>query len=330
MSRTWMRSGARVPFLTVALGQLLVVAALIPAGHAQERSGSLAGVAKWGYQLQVPKVERIHSSPHDLVVVDYSKDGSDEGAFKPAELERMQNRPGGGRRLVLCYLSIGEAETYRGYWQWYWGGKWYSNWLGWFLAPSWVGPENKDWGGNFAVRYWQPGWQKLILGADGAIERIIAAGFDGVYLDKIDSSIEAIARKRPTARDDMRAFVRLIAEKGRSARPGFLVVPQNGEELLEDDAYVRVIDGIGKEDLLFGEFKEKQANPETVVLRRTELLKRAGAAGKTVLAVEYLDDAEAIAQSRTRLEGLGFVPYFGDRELRTLRYGDLPETAKTQ
>ena len=194
--------------------------------------------------------------------------------------------------------------------------------------PSWLGPENRDWRGNYAVRYWDDGWQRRIIGPGGYLERIVEAGFDGIYLDKIDSSIESIAKARPTARTDMREFVRRIAEKGRAQRPGFLVVPQNGEELLADDDYVAIIDGIGKEDLLYGEFDEKKANPERTVREREAMLERATAKGKTVLAVEYLDDADRIASARKRLEDLGFVPYFADRPLATLRYGDLPGTAR--
>jgi cysteinyl-tRNA synthetase len=296
--------------------------------RAAERHGPLAEVKRWGYQLQRPRIERIAAGPHDLVVIDYSRDGSDEGAFTSAEVARMQARPDGGKRILLAYLSIGEAESYRDYWRWYWGGKWYSRPVGWLFAPSWLGPENRNWRGNFAVRYWDKDWQRRIVGPGGYLERIVAGGFDGVYLDKTDSSIEAIAKSRPSAREDMRDLVRRIADKAREQRPGFLVVPQNGEELLVDEAYVELIDGIGKEDLLYGEFKEKEANPENVVERRAALLARAIAKGKTVLAVEYLDDPDRIAAARARLEGLGFVPYFADRPLATLRYGDLPETAR--
>ena len=316
--------------LMPVLAVLAIVGGECYPASAERRSGPLAHVKRWGYQLQNADVERIAASPHDLVVIDYSRDGSDEGAFKPAEIARMKTGPNGGRRLVLAYLSIGEAETYRDYWRWYWGGKWYSRPIGWLLAPSWLGPENRDWRGNFAVRYWDEDWQRRIVGPGGYLERIAAAGFDGVYLDKIDSSIEAIAKSRTTARDDMRELVRRIAETGRGRKPEFLIVPQNGEELLADPAYVPLIDGIGKEDLLYGEVKEKRANPVDAVARRSALLAKATAAGKTVLAVEYLDDAERIASARERLEQLGFVPYFADRELKTLRYGDLPGTARQQ
>ncbi len=51
----------------------------------------------------------------------------------------------------------------------------------------------------------------------------------------------------------MIAFVTKLAAHARGRKPGFLVVPQNGEELLTDAGYRAVIDGIGKEDILYGE-----------------------------------------------------------------------------
>ena len=77
-----------------------------------------------------------------------------------------------GRRIVLSYLSIGEAEKYRYYWKWYWG------WLfGWF-APAWRDRQNTEWRGNYAVRYWEPSWQDIIFaGNNSYLDRIIKAGF---------------------------------------------------------------------------------------------------------------------------------------------------------
>ena len=212
MSRAAM-SDARQPMVwpTLLLAVLALTVATATCAMAEGRAGRLAHVKRWGYQLQSTSVERIAASPHDLVVIDYSRDGSDEGAFKPGEIARMKAREDGDKRIVLAYLSIGEAETYRDYWRWYWGGRWYSRPLGWLFAPSWLGPENRDWRGNFAVRFWDRDWQQRIVGPGGYLERIVAAGFDGVYLDKIDSSIEAIAASRPSARDDMRELVRRIA-----------------------------------------------------------------------------------------------------------------------
>lgn len=284
------------------------------------RTERFAAAKSWGYQLQHPTVQRLSQAPYDVIVIDYSKDGSGGAEFKPEEVKALKRKPDGGERIVLAYMSIGEAETYRFYWDWKWGGTWYGKITSLFFAPSWLGPENAVWGGNFAVRYWDEGWQRVVIGEGGYLDRIVAAGFDGVYLDKIDSCLEAIAKGRPSARDDMRTFVRRIAEAGRKKSPGFLVVPQNGEELLDDPGYVAVIDGMGKEDLLFGEFKEQAANPADLIQRRVGMIAPLVTARKPVLAVEYIDDASTIARTLETLTGFGYLPHFADRDLAHMRF----------
>jgi cysteinyl-tRNA synthetase len=81
-------------------------------------------------------------------------------------------------RLVIAYMSIGEAEDYRYYWQ-----------PGWNSAPpGWLLGENPQWEGNYLVEYWDAQWQDIIFGSDDSyLGRILNCGFDGVYLDKIDS-----------------------------------------------------------------------------------------------------------------------------------------------
>ncbi|MFK5973518.1 MAG: endo alpha-1,4 polygalactosaminidase [Flavobacteriaceae bacterium] len=75
-------------------------------------------------------------------------------------------------------MSIGEAEDYRYYWQ----SEWNTN------KPDWLEVVNPDWPGNFKVKYWNTEWKALILGDKNAyLDKIIAADFDGVYLDIIDA-----------------------------------------------------------------------------------------------------------------------------------------------
>jgi cysteinyl-tRNA synthetase len=63
----------------------------------------------------------------------------------------------------------------------YWGKDWRPG------RPTFLGPEDPQWKHNFAVRYWEPGWQAVLLGGEGSyLSRVVAAGFDGVYLDKVD------------------------------------------------------------------------------------------------------------------------------------------------
>lgn len=184
-------------------------------------------------------------------------------------------------------------------------------------APSWLSDENPSWRGNFLVKYWDEQWQNIIFGSPTAyLDKIIDAGFDGVYLDKIDSN-DDWQKTRPTAERDMVAFVAKLATYARQRKPGFLIVPQNGEELLEYPDYVKVIDAIAKEDLLFGggSRKDGEPNPRPEILKSVKHLKKALAAGKKVLAVEYLSDLDLIIQARKRLMGVGFVPYFARRAL---------------
>ena len=121
-------------------------------------------------------VESVAATNYDVVIMDlFFNDGT---AFTAAEVERLKYKANGGKRLVICYMSIGEAEDYRYYWQ--------SSWKR--HKPSWLARENPSWPGNYKVRYWCSEWQELICGAgDSYLNRILSAGFDGVYLDIVDA-----------------------------------------------------------------------------------------------------------------------------------------------
>lgn len=132
-----------------------------PGAFGDDRAGFLAALA---------------ATDFDLVLVDlFFNDGA---ALTPAEVAALKTKAGGGRRPVVAYLSIGEAEDYRYYWQPEWA----------VSPPAWLGEENPDWPGNYKVDYWHPGWQSVIRGGAGSyLQRILDAGFDGVYLDLIDA-----------------------------------------------------------------------------------------------------------------------------------------------
>ena len=353
----------------------------------------LTGVTSWGYQLQNVDPAVIAKSPYDLVVIDYSRDGADEHRFRPEEVAQMQRKAPGGRRLVLAYLSIGEAEDYRIYWN----GAWVEpdleekaakaheaarekleselekaearnderaveridkelekladkvsqipRRLNSETAPPWLAEENEDWRSNFFVKYWEKGWQDLIFGNPQALlDKILAAGFDGVYLDRVDA-IYQFEDERPAAREDMVDFVVRLVEYARARNPAFLVVPQNGEELLRIPTYLGVIDAIAKEDLFYGTVSEpagkvrgkakskaaagrpqKQkmgqlTNTAKEVKTSVQLLEDASAAGLPVLVVEYLDERKAqglIADAKRKISNAGYVGYFGVRDLDQL------------
>jgi len=111
---------------------------------------------------------------HDLLVIDLF---TGDWTATADDLKRLKVKANGGRRLVLCYVSIGEAEDYRFYWQ-----------KGWKPGnPAFLGPENPQWKRNFAVKYWEPTWQAIFVGGkESYLSRVQAAGFDGIYLDRVD------------------------------------------------------------------------------------------------------------------------------------------------
>lgn len=121
-------------------------------------------------------INAVTATNYDLLLMDiFDKDGV---AFTTAEINQLKSKANGGTRLVICYMSIGEAEDYRYYWE-----------SGWKVGnPSFLDKENPNWKGNFKVRYWDKDWQKIIYGNDSSyLKKILDAGFDGVYLDIIDA-----------------------------------------------------------------------------------------------------------------------------------------------
>ena len=120
-------------------------------------------------------INEIKSTNYDLLITDLFINGT---ALTPSDLEQLREKANGGLRLLLCYMSIGEAENYRYYWN--------SDWI--TSPPSWLKAENPDWPGNYKVTYWEKGWQDIIFGNnDSYLKKILDAGFDGVYLDIIDA-----------------------------------------------------------------------------------------------------------------------------------------------
>jgi len=270
----------------------------------------LQRVNTWVYQLDLINAAAIAASGYDLAVVDYSADGSAASAFDSATLDLMKRKPDGSRRIVLAYMSIGEAEDYRFYWQAEWTR----------TPPTWLDAENPDWPGNYKVRFWDLGWQSVILGNPAAyLDHILAAGFDGVYLDIIDA-FEYYEDARPQAEREMVEFVRRIGSYGRARSPGgeFFVIPQNGERLLAHSEYLEAIDGVAKEDLFWGYDGVEAPTPQNERDFSVDFLERATDAGKIVMTVDYPDSADFVDGLYRQARALGFVPYSTVRDLDRL------------
>jgi cysteinyl-tRNA synthetase len=282
------------------------------AGMADERRKRIGAIHNSSYWLSSFELTGVVAAPHDLMVIDsdISANRTFEREFTPSEVARMKRRPDGSPRILLAYLSIGEAERYRPYWR----QAWYDP----STKPAWLGQENRRWAGNFAVQYWNPEWQQLIFGTpESYLDRVLAQGFDGIYLDRADAFFEW-QKSRPSARADMASFIARLSDHARARNPQFLVVLQNAEELLDEGPVLDAIDGIAKEDLLYGVRRAEESNKPDDVAWSVQLLQMAQRAGRKVLVVEYLKDPAKMAAAATRILEEGFVPYFAPRRLNCL------------
>jgi len=277
-----------------------------------DATGSLPGlpaVNDFLYQLQNLDLVAIGDTAYDLVVMDYSADGSDESAFTADQIAALKHSPG-GEKIVLAYMSIGEAENYRFYWQ----NSWTSG------KPAWLDTENPDWPGNYKVHYWDPEWQAIIYGSPGSyLDKIIAAGFDGVYLDIIDACSYYQDQGRDSAAQEMVDFVIGLANYARARRPGFLIFPQNAAELATDfPNYLAAVDGIGQEDVYYGYPNEGDPSPPNFLAEVEPYLDRFVAASKTVLVTAYTTDPAQTDDDYARAGARGYVPFVSVRALDQL------------
>ncbi len=127
------------------------------------------------YSIRQAFLSALAATDYDLIIIDYFYNQEE---FTPDEVALLKTKSNGGHRLVIAYMSIGEAEDYR----YYWDTDWNSH------PPSWLKEENPDWEGNYKVAYWDPGWQSIIFGnSEAYLDKILAKGFDGAYLDIIDA-----------------------------------------------------------------------------------------------------------------------------------------------
>lgn len=296
----------------------------------------LSSVTTWGYQLQNISVPDLVASDVDLVVIDYSSNGSDRERYTPAEIKAIKD----SGKLVLAYLSIGEAEDYRFYFRRSWVKRRQGKPCGVSLtddAPEWLDQPNREWCGNYKTRFWHRDWQRIIYGRTSGrqksyLDRILDAGFDGVYLDIVDGYEYWQSRrgkqKRASAPADMARFVIALSRYARERReqPNFIVVPQNGSGILDSlreplrTNYLAAIDGIGAEDTFFYG-TEDEDNALNVQEETLSNLRKFQEAGKSVLSVEYLTDVDLALSFRVHACTEGFLPYASVRGLDRLFAG---------
>ncbi|GEM_PF-6111122 len=243
-------------------------------------------ITSFVYQLQDADFEELLAQKVSLIVLDPNELGVEQVA-------QLQN----SGTIVLSYLSIGEAEKWREYWQ----EEWDAN------LPFWIG-ENQTPRESLVVKYWESEWQELTF---SRMDEILLLGYDGFVLDTVSTGYnywEGQGYNKTYTRDEMAKFVKLISAKAKDM--GKLIFVNNAGGLLDKEGYLDAIDGMTSEEAFYYEDAPAEWSVWDV-----ELLDKVIAAGKPVLAIDYSTKKELQCDFIEQAKEHGFVPFVTTVEL---------------
>ena len=250
-------------------------------------SDKLAGTKSWlcFYGEKLP----ADTSPYDLYVF------SSAGHPAIAPLKQMGKR-------VVGYISLGEVAKH---------DPLFSE----IESKKLLVDENENWPGSFRVRIGDRKWRKFVV--KKIIPRILDKGFDGVFMDTVDTA--DYLEKVKEIEGQVKGAIKLIKEI-RKKYPQLIMVLNNG--LFLTDEVGRQIDALVVESIYtLYDFKKKSYDMATEKWTEDRLVpvkKFQETFKKPVLSLDYLEasDKKDIAKVRREAMGQGFVPYISDIGLK--------------
>jgi cysteinyl-tRNA synthetase, unknown class len=262
-------------------------------------------IHNWVYWIDGPRLEDIAQSRFELAVIDYSADASARREFTRKQIDDLKHS--GCERRVIAYLSVGEAERHRYYWQPTWGPG----------DPEWIVSEEPGWAGDHRIHYWNPAWRRVVF---EYLDKILAQGFDGVFLDWV------ITYEEPHAAGHEHDMVNLVLDIARYARKrsplgeDFGVVVQNAEELgTRYPEYLKAVTGIAREEA-YVRATNRPTTPEERLAIESHLDRfRQSSRGGLVLTVDYADKRSLVNDAYSRARIKDYVPYVTDVRLNKMR-----------
>jgi uncharacterized protein (TIGR01370 family) len=277
---------------------LLLLLAILPACAHTPRAGgrSLETVHRWWIL--------IGSSPA-LDAIDWRNQARDSEMVVLSGDPRIPLTDLPRQTIRLGYLSVGEADPRRDYWNEV------------RSAPYLIEPD-PSWPENIRVDLRDPQWQAILLNQE--IPRLLALGFDGLMLDTVDTApyLEAKDRVRFAGmRAALQELLRTIHQ-----RFGTAPLVANGTEALVDAA--PYVDGFIVEGVFatydFGRRLYRETTDQERSWKLARIDEALAVAQRPVFTIEYSDvgDAALSAWAATQSERRGFHPYVTVKDLNML------------
>jgi len=207
-------------------------------------------------------------------------------------------------RICLGYLSVGEAQTCR----WYWDE---------VKGASWVLSENPNWGGDHLVDLRSAAWRELVVKREA--RRLVERGYDGFFLDTLDTAEVLLQADGKRFAGVEEGLVRLVAELRREY-PGAVIVANRGFSVLDGTA--PLLDGLMVEGVRstydFEAKRSRRLSADEIAWMDARLaeVKRHGL---PVFALDYVEppDADTGRRVEAELRRIGCRPFVSVVKLDT-------------
>ncbi len=112
----------------------------------------------------------LRKTNYDVLVIDAF---FNDTPLTSQEVDSLRTKKDGGTRLVIAVLGLGELDTRQYLWK-----DVYET-----MPPGWLGNRVQGKDGRYRVHYWEKSWRMMVYKSDDSwLDKILAAGFDGMYL----------------------------------------------------------------------------------------------------------------------------------------------------
>ncbi len=281
-----------------------VVTILILSGCA--KANKTENAKTWLCQFQNFSPSSISKTNFNIVVVDYSYDGSDSKALNATEVEEMKS----GGKIVLAYMNVGYAEEWRFYWNK-------------IKNATFVGNDDTRWRGEHLILdFDNPIWENAM---HQYVSKIKNAGFDGVYLDGVDAYKSFQDEKKHAGE-----MVTLLKDVRKWLGSEEKISILNAYDLYDfDHSIVNLVNYLSVESLFYLKTRKRRTSYYSSILNE---IKPFIENGVEVLSVDYVDDGSGYSgENMERIEDYvelarksGLVPYVARSNMKLNNLNVIP------